>query len=311
MKTFAIVLGSIALAVALVAAGLWVGTAWAQGRWDSNGVGYGPMGRTMMAYGWDDESVDPAQDLPCNEGWQGYGMMGGSWSGTPFDSAQDMPCEEGWQGYEVGGYGMMAPGTQCPVSAEGEGGDWDWSQMPCGGAYSAPGDGEILSLKEAETAVHGYVERLGYTGLNVTEVMEFERNFYAIVAENDTGIGAMEVLVDKDSGAVGPEYGPNMMWNAKYGMHRVGRMGMMGSYGSTTGEMTVSSAEAEKIAQQWLDANFPGRTAGEADEFYGYYTLHFLGDGQVEGMLSVHGSSGDVWYHSWHGDFVAMTEGHG
>jgi hypothetical protein len=26
--------------------------------------------------------------------------------------------------------------------------------------------------------------------------------------------------------------------------------------------------------------------------------------------LSVHGSTGDVWYHSWHGDFVAMAEDH-
>jgi hypothetical protein len=51
--------------------------------------------------------------------------------------------------------------------------------------------------------------------------------------------------------------------------------------------------------------------AGEADEFYGYYTLRFLQDGEIEGMLSVDGSGGDVWYHSWHGDFAAMTEDHG
>jgi hypothetical protein len=311
MKTFAIVLGSVALAVALVAAGLWAGSAWAQGRWDSSAAGYGPMGRTMMGYSWDDESIDPAQDVPCNEGWQGYGMMGGAWSDASSDSIQGMPCEEGWQGYGMGGYGMMAPGTQCPVLAEGVNSDWDCSQMPCGGAYSRPGDGEILSLEEAEAAVHGYVERLDYTGLEVTEVMEFEGNFYAIVAEKDTGIGAMEVLVDKASGAVGPEPGPNMMWNAEYGhMGRSGgMMGMMGGY--ATGNMTLSPQEAQEVAQRWLDANLPGRTAGEADEFYGYYTLHFLNDGQIEGMLSVHGSSGDVWYHSWHGDFVTMTEGHG
>jgi hypothetical protein len=310
MKTFAIVLGSVALAVALVAAGLWAGSAWAQGRWDSSAAGYGPMGRTMMGYGWDDESMDPAQDVPCNEGWQGYGIMGGAWSDASSNSIQGMPCEEGWQGYGMGGYGMMAPGTQCPVLAEGEGGNWDWSQMPCGGAYSTPGEGEILSLEEAETAVHGYVDRLGYTGLEVTEVMEFEGNFYAIVAEKDTGIGAMEVLVDKASGAVGPEPGPNMMWNAEYG-HMGGNGGMMGMMGGyATGNMTLSPQHAQEVAQRWLDANLPGRTAGEADEFYGYYTLHFLNDGQIEGMLSVHGSSGDVWYHSWHGDFVAMTEGH-
>ena len=74
--------------------------------------------------------------------------------------------------------------------------------------------------------------------------------------------------------------------------------------------MTLMPAEAEELAQGWLDVNLPGRTAGEADEFYGYYTLHYLKDGEIEGMLSVHGSSGDVWFHSWHGDFVAMSGGH-
>jgi hypothetical protein len=318
MKTVVIVLGSVALAVVLVAAGLWVGTAWAQGRWDSDVAGYGPMGRTMMGYGWDDEAIDSprrdgsgtSQDMPCNEDWQGHGMMGGNWSDVPFGSAhrngsgtpQDMPCGEGWQGHGMDGYGMMGPDMM--------GGNWDCDDMPCGGAYSTPGEGEITSLEEVETAVHDYVERLGYTGLEVTEVMEFERNYYAIVAEEDTGIGAMEVLVDKTSGAVGPEPGPNMMWNAKYGMHGRGggMMGMMGSY--ATDEMALSPDEAQDVAQRWLDANLSGRTAGEADPFYGYYTLHFLNDGEIEGMLSVHGSSGDVWYHSWHGDFVTMIEGH-
>ena len=74
--------------------------------------------------------------------------------------------------------------------------------------------------------------------------------------------------------------------------------------------MTLSPEEAQDVAQRWLDANVPGATAGEADPFYGYYTLHFLEDGEIAGMLSVHGGSGDVWYHSWHGDFVAMAEAH-
>ncbi len=84
MKTFAIVLGSLALAVALVAGGLLAGTAWAQGRWDSDASGYGPMGRGMMGYGWDNESAGSPQDLPCRDSWQGYGMggmRGGSLSG--------------------------------------------------------------------------------------------------------------------------------------------------------------------------------------------------------------------------------------
>ena len=58
-----------------------------------------------------------------------------------------------------------------------------------------------------------------------------------------------------------------------------------------------------------LDAYRPGITADDhADPFYGYYTIHTLADGEIEGMLSVHGATGRVWYHSWHGDFLRMIE---
>ncbi len=217
----------------------------------------------------------------------GYGEPGMMWN-APVWSNEDLPCAEGF-----GGPGMM-------------GGNWD--AMPCGQGYFAPDSEGALSLEDAQAAVERYVAYLGYEGLHVTEVMEFERNFYAIVAEEDTGLGAMELLIDKSSGTVGLEPGPNMMWNTKYGMHGGGRMGMMG--GSVSGAISLSPQEAEQAAQRWLDANLPGRTTGEADAFYGYYTLHFLKDGQIDGMLSVLGSNGDVWYHSWHGGFVAMTGGH-
>lgn len=264
MKTFAIVLGTITLAAILLAGGVWVGTTWAQGRWDSNMMGYGARGSALMGGNW--------TDVPCSENSQGYAMQ--------------RPESGGGMGS-----GMMGSG---------------WGDMPCGQGYVTPGEGDVSSLQDVETAVNNYTERLGYSGLKVTEVMEFDRNFYAIVAEEDTGTGAMELLVDKTNGAVGPEPGPNMMWNAKYGM--MGRGGMMGGY--ATDKMTLSPEKARDMAQLWLDANFPGRTAGEADPFYGYYTFHFLKDGKIEGMLSVHGSSGDVWYHSWHGGFITMTQDH-
>lgn len=166
--------------------------------------------------------------------------------------------------------------------------------------------GQPLTIQQAQEAAESYVASLGDSSLRVAEVMEFSQNYYALVQESDTGIGAMELLIDKGSGAVGPEYGPNMMWNARYGMHRGGMMGgMMG--GRTSGAMTITPAEARQIAQRWLDTYRPGATPEpEADAFYGYYTLHTLKDGQINGMLSVNGSNGQVWYHTWHGDFVQM-----
>ena len=40
--------------------------------------------------------------------------------------------------------------------------------------------------------------------------------FYVVVVEKGTGIGAMELIVERN-GFVQPEPGPNMMWNTKYG----------------------------------------------------------------------------------------------
>jgi hypothetical protein len=70
---------------------------------------------------------------------------------------------------------------------------------------------------------------------------------------------------------------------------------------------TINAAEASSIAQRWLDSNRPGASAEEhVDAFYGYYTVHTLEDDEIEGMLSVHGTTGQVWYHTWHGDFIQM-----
>jgi len=84
------------------------------------------------------------------------------------------------------------------------------------------------------------------------------------------------------------------MWNSKYGMS---------AFGSGSA-MTVSSEQAQKIAQQWLDADLAGTSARSSDRFYGFYTVDFDRAGELAGMLSVNGSSGAVWYHTWHGPFI-------
>ncbi len=98
------------------------------------------------------------------------------------------------------------------------------------------------------------------------------------------------------------------MWNTKYSP----MAGMMGGRYYTgnpsTDAMPVSPEQAREYAQKYLDANVPGLTTAEADTFYGYYTWHTLKNGQVEGMLSVNGYGGSVWYHSWHGAFIDMKE---
>jgi hypothetical protein len=203
----------------------------------------------------------------------------------------------GWGGWRGGmGPGMMGRGTapEAPCA--------EWGYGTDSGVIDAPSG--TLTIEDAHKAVEQYVASLGYPNLEVVEVMEFERNFYAIVQDSDTGIGAMELLIDKWSGVVGPEMGPNMMWNGRYGMH--GRGGMMGASSESN---VLSPEEALAGAQRWLDTYRSGVTVEEhADPFYGYYTIHTLKNGEIEGMLSVHGTTGQVWYHTWHGEFVQMTE---
>ena len=193
----------------------------------------------------------------------------------------------GWDG----GYG---PGWMGPGMMSGYRG-WTYSSS------NTP-----LTLDQAIEAANQYLAAYGNPDLTITEVMEFAENFYAEVEEESSGIHAFELLIDRYTGSVYPEPGPNMMWNTKYG-HMGGMMGW-GSWqaGSTT---SVSPETALELAQEWLDKYLPGTSVAEkADTFYGYYTIHVLKDGQVYGMLSVNGYTGDVWYHTWHGDFIGMKE---
>ena len=163
-----------------------------------------------------------------------------------------------------------------------------------------------IALDQAIESARRYLTSYGNPDLVLTEVMEFSDNFYAEVEEKSTGVHAFELLIDRYTGVVYPEPGPNMMWNTHYG--HMG--GMMGGWGGRQDEvMFVTPESAREIAQGWLDKFLPGTSAAEqADAFYGYYTIHIMKDGQVYGMLSVNGYSGDIWYHTWHGDFIGMKE---
>jgi hypothetical protein len=192
----------------------------------------------------------------------------------------------------MGGYG---PGGYGPVGMMG--GYWGGSAAPIG------------SLDAAKTAFQRYVDRYGDPDLVLDEVMQFTQNYYAIVKEKSSGAGAFELLADPATGGVFPEYGPTMMWNTKYG-HMAGRGGMMGGFWrlGPSARPSVTAEQARAIAQQWLDANIPGSGTEAPDVFPGYYTLHTTKNGEITGMLSVNAYTGQVWYHTWHGAFIASSE---
>jgi len=175
-----------------------------------------------------------------------------------------------------------------------------------GGGYPAavPAGTQTISIDQAQRNVEQYVASYGGSNLVLDELIEFQDNFYAIVKEKTTGIGAFELLVNRVTGTVAPEPGPNMMWNTKYGIMSRGMMGFL----RPSGAMTVTAGRAGEIAQAWLEANVPGAKIETPDAFYGYFTVHFTQNGQVAGMLSVNGYGGQVWYHTWHGAFIQQRE---
>ena len=164
----------------------------------------------------------------------------------------------------------------------------------------------IYSMDHAVSISERYLTSLNSPDLAIGEIMEFEQNFYVIYYEKSTGIGGFEMLIDKGTGRIFPEYGPNMMWNTKYG-----HGGMMGGWGPPPSErMPIDHDEAVLKAQEFLDNSYPGTIAEDSHPFYGYYTVHVTKDGEIYGMLSINGYDGAVWYHNWHGSYIQSREIH-
>ncbi len=174
------------------------------------------------------------------------------------------------------------------------------------------------TMDQAKALAQEYLSSLGNSNLAIKEIMEFQNNFYVVYYEKDTGIAAFEMLIWKQTpsygmmgsgmmggrlatGVIMPEPGPNMMWNTKYS---VMGQGMMGTRYQSTSTMTVTKDRALQLGQAYLDVNLEGAKVEDATQFYGYYTIDYTVNGKIAGMLSVNGYTGQVWYHSWHGNFI-------
>ncbi len=203
----------------------------------------------------------------------GRGMMGGHGFGPNQAITPTVPFGYG-RGGMMGGYGYGQPLTP------------------------------TVKIDDAVARAKQYVAAYNNSDLQLAEVEEYSANFYGLVVEKSTGNGAFQILIDKYSGAVYPEMGPNMMWNTKYSPMAF----MMGglSFNQPSAKMTVTVDQAHANAEQYVKANLPNATVEkEGDTFYGYYNFDVLQNDKTYGMLSVNGYTGAVWYHTWHGDFIA------
>jgi hypothetical protein len=211
------------------------------------------------------------------------GMMGGYGNGTTGGYSNNM----------MGGYsnGMMGSYGETQLK------DYDVSKL--------------IPLDELTEKVEKYIAYYNEE-LKIEDIFVFSNSeYYYSIIEEETGKGAMELLVNPITGAIYPEYGPNMMWNEKYGMHGAnGMMGMMGGsfFNNTSyGQDKLSSDAALEKANQYL-SSIDGDLEAEAGghEFDGYFTFHVEKDGEAVGMLSVNTYTGDVWYHNWHGNLLEV-----
>ena len=171
--------------------------------------------------------------------------------------------------------------TQGPLGGGGHGG------MMAGQVWLV-GNGEpITTIAQARTRA---AEAGAPKGLHPGEVIQFTENFY-VELKDSAGAAATEVLVSPVSGAVQTEPGPAMMWN------------------TGSGTSAITQEQAQTAAAAWLAPNRPGETVRTVDAYPGYYTADTQVDGKPAGMLSVNATTGAVWYHTWHGTFVAMEDG--
>ncbi|MCB0036965.1 MAG: hypothetical protein KDE51_23195, partial [Anaerolineales bacterium] len=306
-KTISII-GLLAIAVLLFGAGVWFGqvrafsysegqTGWMMNGFNNNMIN-GRSG-TMMNSDYGDMMSGNMNGSGMMNGAGMMGMMNNGMMGSM--NGQNMSGMMMGQGNMMGNMGMMT-------------------------GLSGLSTAEPLTINEAETAVTDYIGTLNEDNLILGEIMIFNNHAYAQVLDNETGQGALELLVDPSTGAVFSEPGPNMMWNTQYGMMAgndstmmggmMGNMndqnmsGMMGNYGySPDATINITADEAVSIAQEYLDAYLPSKTADDhVKTFPGYYTLHILEDGQTIGMMSVNGYTGQAFLHHWHGDLIQMSE---
>ncbi len=193
------------------------------------------------------------------------------------------------------GYGMM--GGYGGMMGGGYGGMMGGGMMGGGYGWDAAPLDKPLTLDTAADRVMEALTAWGYADLEVQEIVQYSWNFYALVREKSTGKGALELLVDQRTGVVTLEPGPGMMWNTRYG-----RRYWSGSSSATK----VTADAAKKIARDWLTSRGDATAWDfEVTELPGYFSIHLEKDGRMEGMLGVNAYTGAVWYHTWHGPFVA------
>lgn len=195
--------------------------------------------------------------------------------------------------YGTGGYqqGQMGPGMMNnPGYNYSYGSGMMGNMMGNMMALYYPGS-KPITQDEALKSMKSFARQYG-SSVEVEDFMVFSSNYYAVLKDTGSGQDIAEIIVDRYSGSIYPEPGPNIMWNTRFGAGRTG-----------TGKYEYNITEAEKLAGDFLTGYLPGTQIMESKQMPGYYTFDF-GRNDIEGMLSVNAFSGQIWVHTWHGSYL-------
>lgn len=156
------------------------------------------------------------------------------------------------------------------------------------------------SIEEATTAAQEYAAGVS-EDIEVVRVMEFTNGYYALVMEKEGGKGAFGLYLRSNNSRASRMGSRYYMWNTKYTP--------AGVNADADPENAVSMADAAISAQDALDADGIKATVDEKGvDFYGYYTFTYLVDGEPAGLISVNGTTSQVWNYDWLGTYVAQQE---
>jgi hypothetical protein len=155
------------------------------------------------------------------------------------------------------------------------------------------GTGAVSSPQEAARLGLETVHQRGWTWLTLDEVHIFPA-FYEVEFNDRHDFKGPEIYVSRSSGAVGPEMGPNMMWDSQYGM------------GATCSSLTEDQARALVTGQG-------GLAVGDGERHHGYWEFELKRGNTVVNQVNVSECAGHsvINEQAWQPDMQGTYAPHG
>ena len=138
------------------------------------------------------------------------------------------------------------------------------------------GAGPVSRPQDAGPTALAAVRGRGWDWLTVDEVHIFPA-FYEVEFNDRAGFTGPELYENRSSGDIGPEMGPNMMWDSQYGM--------MGA--------TCAIPRAESDARA-LAAKATSLALGDGEQHHGYWEFELKKGGSVVNQINVQDCTGAV-----------------